>query len=39
MKPASPSLITVELAIENGKIQNLMAGGEGKVSRILSIDY
>lgn len=39
MQPASPSLITVELAIENGKIQNLMAGGEGKVSRILSIDY
>ncbi|MFT6892376.1 MAG: putative PhzF superfamily epimerase YddE/YHI9 [Halioglobus sp.] len=39
MQPASPSLITVELAIENGKIQNLMTGGEGKVSRILSIDY
>ena len=32
MEPASPSLITVELAIKNGEIQNLMAGGHGKVS-------
>jgi len=39
MEPASPSLITVELSIENGEIQSLMAGGHGKVSRSLSIDY
>ena len=39
MEPASPSLITVELSVENGEIQNLMAGGHGKVSRSLSIDY
>ena len=39
MIPASPSLITVELAIENGKIQSLMAGGHGKVSKSLIVDY
>jgi PhzF family phenazine biosynthesis protein len=39
MKPASPSLITVELSVENGKVQNLMAGGHGKVSKSLSIEY
>lgn len=39
MKPASPSLITVELCVENGKVQNLMAGGHGKVSKSLSIGY
>ncbi len=39
MEPASPSLITVELSVENGKIKNLMAGGHGKVSKSLSIDY
>lgn len=39
MEPASPSLITVELSVENGEIQNLMAGGHGKVSKSLSIDY
>ena len=39
MEPASPSLITVELSVENDKIQNLMAGGHGKVSKSLSIDY
>ena len=39
MEPASPSLITVELSVENGKIQSLMAGGYGKVSKSLSIDY
>ena len=39
MEPASPSLITVELSVENGVIQNLMAGGHGRVSRSLSIDY
>jgi PhzF family phenazine biosynthesis protein len=39
MTPLSPSLITVELAVENGKIQSLMAGGYGKVTESLSIDY
>ncbi|MFT4606851.1 MAG: PhzF family phenazine biosynthesis protein [Urechidicola sp.] len=39
MEPASPSLITVELCVEKGKIKSLMAGGHGKVSRGLSIDY
>lgn len=39
MEPVSPSLITVELSVENDKIQNLMAGGHGKVSKSLSIDY
>ena len=39
MEPVSPSLITVELSIENEKIQGLMAGGRGKVSRSLNIDY
>jgi PhzF family phenazine biosynthesis protein len=39
MEPASPSLITVELTIENDAIQSLMAGGCGKVSSSLSIDY
>ncbi len=39
MEPASPSLITVKLSVENGEVQNLMAGGHGKVSRSLSIDF
>jgi PhzF family phenazine biosynthesis protein len=39
MEPASPGLITVNLSLENGEIQNLMAGGRGKVMRSLSIDY
>ena len=39
MEPASPSLITVELCVEKGKVKSLMAGGHGKVSRSLSIDY
>lgn len=39
MTPASPSLITVELSVENGKIQSLMAGGHGKVSESLTIEY
>ena len=38
MTPASPSLITVELTVENGKILGLMAGGHGKVSESLTID-
>ena len=39
MEPASPSLITVELSVEKGGIQSLMAGGHGMVSRSLSVDY
>jgi len=39
MTPASPSLITVELTVEKGKIQSLMAGGHGKISESLNIDY
>lgn len=39
MKPKSPSLLTVELTIENGNIQSLMAGGEGKVSESLTIEF
>ncbi|WP_417822489.1 PhzF family phenazine biosynthesis protein [Thalassospira lucentensis] len=39
MTPASPSLITVELTVENGKILGLMAGGHGKVSESLTIDF
>jgi PhzF family phenazine biosynthesis protein len=39
MTPASPSLITVELAVERSEIKSLMAGGYGKVSSSLSIDY
>ncbi|WP_412776526.1 PhzF family phenazine biosynthesis protein [Thalassospira lucentensis] len=39
MTPASPSLITVELTVENGKILDLMAGGHGKVSESLTINF
>jgi PhzF family phenazine biosynthesis protein len=39
MQPASPSLITVELSVKNSHIQNLMAGGHGKLSKSLSINY
>jgi predicted PhzF superfamily epimerase YddE/YHI9 len=39
MELASPSLITVNLCVENGEIKHLMTGGHGKVSRSLSIDY
>ena len=39
MTPASPSLIAVELTVENGKILGLMAGGHGKVSESLTIDF
>lgn len=39
MQPASPSLITVELSVKNNKIQNLMAGGHGKLMKSLSFDY
>jgi len=39
MSPVSPSLIAVDLDVENGKINSLMAGGHGKVSKSLCIDY
>lgn len=39
MDPASRRLITVELFVENSEIKNPMAGGHGKISRSLSIDY
>lgn len=38
MEPASPSLIEVNMDISKGKIQSLMAGGIGKVSREVIID-
>jgi PhzF family phenazine biosynthesis protein len=39
MKPASPSVITVKLNLEDGKITGLIAGGKAKVmkSQIISI--
>jgi hypothetical protein len=39
MEPASPSLITVELSVENGEVKSLMAGGYGKILKSLSVDY
>jgi PhzF family phenazine biosynthesis protein len=39
MEPVSPSLITVELAVKNDAVQNLMAGGYGKVTQSLNINY
>ncbi len=39
MTPASTSLIAVDLQVEHNKITGLMAGGHGKVSQSLSIDY
>ena len=37
MKPPSPSIITVKLNLEDGKIARLMAGGEAKVMKSLMI--
>lgn len=37
MQPASPSQISVELILEDGQIQGLMAGGHGKVMKRLEI--
>lgn len=37
MDPASPSLIMVEFAFDNGRIHGLMAGGHGKVVKSLDI--
>ncbi|NOD35538.1 MULTISPECIES: PhzF family phenazine biosynthesis protein [unclassified Ruegeria] len=39
MNPASPSLIKVELEVEDGAISGLMAGGYGKVARSLQIAF
>lgn len=39
MTPASPSLINVELNLMDGRIQGLMAGGYGKMSRTLQIEF
>ncbi|MGR6873836.1 PhzF family phenazine biosynthesis protein [Pseudomonas sp. HK3] len=39
MDRASPSLITVELGIKDFKIETLMAGGRGKVSKKLHVEY
>ncbi len=39
MNPASPSLIKVDLDIENGTISGLMAGGRGMVKRSLRIAF
>ncbi len=39
MNPASPSLIKVDLDIENGTISGLMAGGRGMVKRSLQIAF
>ncbi len=39
MTPASPSLITVDLDIEDGKITGLMAGGKGKMVRQLELQF
>jgi PhzF family phenazine biosynthesis protein len=39
MMPVSPSLITVQLFVENGEVRSLMAGGYGKVTQSLNIEY
>ncbi|WP_171236370.1 PhzF family phenazine biosynthesis protein [Ruegeria sp. HKCCA6837] len=39
MNPASPSLIKVDLEVEDGAISGLMAGGYGKVARSLQIAF
>lgn len=39
MMPVSPSLITVQLFVENGEVRSLMAGGYGKVTQSLKIEY
>lgn len=38
MKPASPSIINVDLAIKDGKITGLMAGGYGRPMKEMEID-
>ena len=39
MQPISPSLITVELNFMDGQIQSVMAGGHGKVSHSMTVNY
>lgn len=39
MKPPSPSLIIVDILLENEKIKNLMAGGKGKLMKSLIIEF
>lgn len=39
MKPASPSLIAVELTVKNDQIESLMAGGKGKVMKTMDISF
>jgi len=39
MTPVSPSLITVKLDLHNQKIKRLMAGGEAKVMRSMTIRF
>lgn len=38
MQPASPSLLRIELTIENEKITKLMAGGKGKLQSLITIE-
>lgn len=38
MTPASPSIINVELNLKGDRIQGLMAGGYGKMSRTLKVE-
>jgi hypothetical protein len=37
MNPASPSVITAKLHCDNQKISTLMAGGEAKVMRSMTV--
>lgn len=39
MSPPSPSIIDVQLQVQENKIAGLMAGGYGKVMREISVDY
>ncbi|MGB1239436.1 MAG: PhzF family phenazine biosynthesis protein [Pseudomonadales bacterium] len=38
MIPTSPSCITVELALENGEIQSLLAGGLARVAEVRTVE-
>ena len=38
MRPASPSVITVDLTVANGKITSLMAGGYGSVLKEMKLE-
>ncbi len=39
MSPISPSLITAELSVDNGKITGLMVGGKGKVAKTINVEF